>query len=67
MVRQRTGTLRLDVYAMGDAELEVWAARRQQDALEHALGRPVRIIAHHLNEPDVPARTRRAKRPRRAA
>ena len=67
MVRQRSGTLRLDVYAMGDSELEVWAARRQQGALELALGRPVRIVAHHLNEPDMPARAPRVKRARRAA
>ncbi len=66
MVRERQGTLRLDVYAVGDAELEVWAARRQQAAFEKALDRQARIVAHHLKEPDEPARRAR-KRPRKAA
>jgi exopolyphosphatase / guanosine-5'-triphosphate,3'-diphosphate pyrophosphatase len=58
MVRERQGMLRLDVYAIGDAELEVWAARRQQAAFEKALDRQARIVAHHLSA---------RKRPRRAA
>ena len=36
-VRERAGTLRLDVFAVGDSELEVWAATRQLAALESAL------------------------------
>jgi exopolyphosphatase / guanosine-5'-triphosphate,3'-diphosphate pyrophosphatase len=68
MVRLRRGAVRLDVYAVGDAELEVWAARRQQRALEDVLGRTAHIVAHHLREPDEPARsTRRHARTRRAA
>jgi exopolyphosphatase / guanosine-5'-triphosphate,3'-diphosphate pyrophosphatase len=68
MVRLRRGALRLDVYAVGDAELEVWAARRQQRVLEDVLGRTAHIVAHHLREPDEPARSpRRQARTRRAA
>ena len=67
MVRERQGALRLDVYAVGDAELEVWAARRQQAAFEKALDRQARIVAHHLKEPDEPARRarKRTRKPRR--
>jgi exopolyphosphatase / guanosine-5'-triphosphate,3'-diphosphate pyrophosphatase len=68
-VRERAGTLRLDVSAVGDSELEVWAANRQLSVLEDALKRPSRIVAHHLNEPDEPAKLRRrstaASTPRR--
>ena len=42
-IRERLGELRLKVQAVGDAELEVWAAHRQSRALEEALGRKVRI------------------------
>ena len=42
-VRERLGELRMKVQAVGDAELEVWAAHRQARALEEALGRKVRI------------------------
>jgi exopolyphosphatase/guanosine-5'-triphosphate,3'-diphosphate pyrophosphatase len=63
-VQTRADALRIDVYAVGDAELEVWAARRQQLPLEQALGRTARIVAHRLQEPDEPARPlRRAARP----
>ena len=42
-IRERLGELRIRVQAVGDAELEVWAAHRQARALEEALGRLVRI------------------------
>jgi exopolyphosphatase/guanosine-5'-triphosphate,3'-diphosphate pyrophosphatase len=42
-IRDRLGELRLKVQAVGDAELEVWAAHRQARALEEALGKKVRI------------------------
>ena len=42
-VRERMGELRINVQAVGDAELEVWAAHRQAAALEEALQRRVRI------------------------
>jgi exopolyphosphatase / guanosine-5'-triphosphate,3'-diphosphate pyrophosphatase len=64
-MRERAATLRLNVLAVGDSELEVWAANRQLPALEAALKRPVKIVSHHLEEVEEPARPR-AKR-RRAA
>ena len=42
-VRERLGELRINVQAVGDAELEVWAAHKQARALEEALDRKVRI------------------------
>ena len=51
-VHERMGTVRLDVFGAGDSELEVWAATRQLPALEKALGRPAKIVSHHLEEPD---------------
>jgi exopolyphosphatase/guanosine-5'-triphosphate,3'-diphosphate pyrophosphatase len=42
-VRERLGELRVNVQAVGDAELEVWAAHKQAKALEEALDRKVRI------------------------
>jgi exopolyphosphatase/guanosine-5'-triphosphate,3'-diphosphate pyrophosphatase len=41
--RDRLGEIRIKVQAVGDAELEVWAAHKQARALEEALGRKVRI------------------------
>ena len=40
-MRERLGELRIRVQAVGDAELEVWAAHRQARALETALGRKI--------------------------
>ncbi len=40
-MRERLGELRIRVQAVGDAELEVWAAHRSADALEVALGRKI--------------------------
>jgi exopolyphosphatase/guanosine-5'-triphosphate,3'-diphosphate pyrophosphatase len=42
-VRERLGEVRINVQAVGDAELEVWAAHKQAKALEEALGRKVRL------------------------
>jgi hypothetical protein len=42
-VRERLGEVRINVQAVGDAELEVWAAHKQVAALEEALDRKVRI------------------------
>jgi len=42
-VRERLGVVNLKVQAVGDAELEVWAAHKQAGALEQALGRKLRI------------------------
>ena len=42
-VRERLGEIRIKVQAVGDAELEVWAAHKQENALEEALDRKVRI------------------------
>jgi exopolyphosphatase / guanosine-5'-triphosphate,3'-diphosphate pyrophosphatase len=42
-VRERLGEVRISVQAVGDAELEVWAAHKQLRALEEALDRKVRI------------------------
>lgn len=42
-VRERLGQLRIKVQAVGDAELEVWAAHKQARALEDVLDRKIRI------------------------
>jgi exopolyphosphatase / guanosine-5'-triphosphate,3'-diphosphate pyrophosphatase len=42
-VRERMGEVRIKVRAVGDAELELWAAHRQARAMEEALDRKVRI------------------------
>jgi exopolyphosphatase/guanosine-5'-triphosphate,3'-diphosphate pyrophosphatase len=41
--RERLGEIRINVQAVGDAELEVWAAHKQAKALEEALERKIRI------------------------
>jgi exopolyphosphatase/guanosine-5'-triphosphate,3'-diphosphate pyrophosphatase len=64
-VRERAGLLRLDLFAVGDSELEVWAANRQLPALEAALKRPVKIFAHEEEDTGEQARPR-AKRKRAA-
>jgi exopolyphosphatase/guanosine-5'-triphosphate,3'-diphosphate pyrophosphatase len=57
-LRERAGALRLNVLATADCELEVWAANRQLAALEGTLKRPIKIVAHRLEESDEPARPR---------
>ncbi|HEX6216402.1 MAG TPA: Ppx/GppA phosphatase family protein [Vicinamibacterales bacterium] len=42
-IRERMGEVRIKVQAVGDAELELWAAHRQAAALEEALERKVRL------------------------
>ena len=42
-VRERLGALRIKVQAVGDAELEMWAAHRGADVLAEALDRKVRM------------------------
>lgn len=42
-VRERLGQIRIKVQALGDAELEVWAAHKQARALAEALDRQVSI------------------------
>jgi exopolyphosphatase/guanosine-5'-triphosphate,3'-diphosphate pyrophosphatase len=64
-VRERVGTLRLNIFAVGDAELEVWAANRQSNALESALKRPAKIVPHHLEETEEPVRGRASTGPHR--
>jgi exopolyphosphatase/guanosine-5'-triphosphate,3'-diphosphate pyrophosphatase len=62
-VKDRAGSIRLDVYAVGDCELEVWAANKQLSALESALKRQVRIVAHHEEDTEEPARARAKRKP----
>lgn len=42
-VRERLGALRIKVQAVGDAELEMWAAHRQAEVLEATLDRKVKM------------------------
>lgn len=67
-VRDRGADLRLQVRATGDAELEVWAGRRQIDVLEEVLGKPI-VLAKLQREPPSRTRVRKvpARRPRSAA
>jgi exopolyphosphatase/guanosine-5'-triphosphate,3'-diphosphate pyrophosphatase len=41
--RERMGELRIKIQAVGDAELEIWAAHKQEKALAEALDRQVTI------------------------
>jgi exopolyphosphatase/guanosine-5'-triphosphate,3'-diphosphate pyrophosphatase len=61
-LRERAGTLRLNVLAVEDCELEVWAANKQITALENTLKRPVKIVANHLQQADEPASARTRRR-----
>jgi exopolyphosphatase / guanosine-5'-triphosphate,3'-diphosphate pyrophosphatase len=54
-LRDRGEDLRLQVEAIGDAELEVWAGRRQLEVLEHELGKPI-TLAKLQREPAAPAK-----------
>ncbi|MGE0040212.1 MAG: HD domain-containing protein [Vicinamibacterales bacterium] len=59
-VRDRGGAIRLRAAAVGDAELEIWAATRHLPVLERVLGRPVRLEHAHLaDDPERPSSTRR--------
>jgi exopolyphosphatase/guanosine-5'-triphosphate,3'-diphosphate pyrophosphatase len=61
-VRERAGTLRLNVFATADSELEVWAANKQIGALEKTLKRPIKIAAHQLEDTEEPPRRRKTRR-----
>jgi exopolyphosphatase/guanosine-5'-triphosphate,3'-diphosphate pyrophosphatase len=52
-IRDRGGDLRLQLSAVGDAELEVWAANRQVAALEKELARTIRIEVQTVPDEDV--------------
>jgi exopolyphosphatase/guanosine-5'-triphosphate,3'-diphosphate pyrophosphatase len=60
VLRDRGPDLRLQVEAEGDAELEVWASRRQLAILEAELGKPISLakVQHDLaaRRPRPPAR-----------
>jgi exopolyphosphatase/guanosine-5'-triphosphate,3'-diphosphate pyrophosphatase len=60
VVRDRGGHLRVQVEAVGDAELEVWAANRQLAVLEEALERRVALtkVARDSRSPRASTRTR---------
>jgi exopolyphosphatase/guanosine-5'-triphosphate,3'-diphosphate pyrophosphatase len=59
-VRPRGKLLRVQVSAVGDSELEVWAATRQLAVLAEELDREMRLAAQHLSEPDVPGSERQS-------
>jgi len=61
-VQDRGGKLTLNVYAVGDSELEVWAANRHLPSIGDTLQRVVRIVAHHMQDPDEGAKPRARKR-----
>ena len=63
-VQDRAGKLTMNVYAVGDSELEVWAANRHLPSIAETLQRSVKIVAHHMQEPDEGARQRSRKRRR---
>jgi exopolyphosphatase / guanosine-5'-triphosphate,3'-diphosphate pyrophosphatase len=54
------GTLRLQVQARGDAELELWAAHRHAEALARALGLRIDVVAA---APPAPAASRKDSSP----
>ena len=64
-LRDRGADLRLQVEAMGDAELEVWAGRRQLDVLEKALGKPITLAKLQREIPPGAVKTRKARPDRR--
>jgi hypothetical protein len=49
------GELRIKVQAVGDAELEVWAAHKQLHALAEALGKKVRLEKVPYRKASVPS------------
>jgi exopolyphosphatase/guanosine-5'-triphosphate,3'-diphosphate pyrophosphatase len=54
-VRSRAKGLTLHVAAVGDSELEIWAASRQLPILAGELDRPMQLTPHHLQEADLVA------------
>ena len=65
-VRTRGRSLTLHVSAIGDSELEIWAASRQLAVLAGELDRPMELTAHHLQEGDVAADTKTIGKKRRS-
>jgi exopolyphosphatase / guanosine-5'-triphosphate,3'-diphosphate pyrophosphatase len=63
-IKDRGADLRLQVAAEGDAELEVWAGRRQLAVLERELGKPI-VLARTDRERSQAAASRRPRRPAR--
>jgi exopolyphosphatase / guanosine-5'-triphosphate,3'-diphosphate pyrophosphatase len=51
-VHTQADGLTLDVHAVGDSELEVWAAIRQLPVLSEELDQSMQIAAHHVKEAD---------------
>jgi exopolyphosphatase / guanosine-5'-triphosphate,3'-diphosphate pyrophosphatase len=64
-LRDRGADLRMQLEARGDAELEVWAGRRQVSGLEHELGKPIAVTKVDRESPTNGA-SKTAPRPRRA-
>jgi len=62
-VKDKAGTLTLDVYGIGDSELEVWAANRHLASLGDTLDRSAKIVSHHLQEPEDGAKPKKEKKP----
>jgi exopolyphosphatase/guanosine-5'-triphosphate,3'-diphosphate pyrophosphatase len=60
-VRPRANLLRIEVAAVGDSELEVWAASRQLEVLANELDRELRLVPRHLREPEEFKRARVVK------
>ncbi|MCC7125465.1 MAG: Ppx/GppA family phosphatase [Acidobacteria bacterium] len=56
-LRDRGTDLRLQIEATGDAELELWASRRQLDVLAAELGKPI-ALARLPKEAPTPSRAR---------
>jgi exopolyphosphatase/guanosine-5'-triphosphate,3'-diphosphate pyrophosphatase len=63
-IKDREADLRMQLEAHGDAELEVWAGRRQISVLEHELGKPIALTKVD-RESSLPGATRRPRRPAR--
>lgn len=64
-VKDRGADLRLQLEARGDAELELWAGRRQRAMLEKELGKPI-VITKVDREPSHGRGARRRRPARRA-
>ena len=63
-IRDRDIDLRIKLEARGDAELEVWAGRRQLSVLEHELGKPI-ILSKVDREASAGSAAKRPRRPAR--
>jgi exopolyphosphatase/guanosine-5'-triphosphate,3'-diphosphate pyrophosphatase len=62
-VRAKKDTMRLELTASGDAELEMWATGRHVEPFEQAIGRPVKLALSEVSRVTKPAsKARPAKR-----